>query len=156
MLANPHLLLAAVTLLSVNLLAASEPPNPLAGPDGTLATSPETWRETVRPATLRLFRQHVYGARPVGKPDDFKAVVASEDAKALDGMATRKEIEISYSGPGGKGRFPAVLFTPNAAKGPVPAFLLIDFIAADPELPGNLKGLWPVRAIIARGYARKR
>ena len=29
---------------------------------------------------------------------------------------------------------PAVMFTPNAAKGPVPAFVLIDFIAADPEL----------------------
>ncbi|MES2657855.1 MAG: acetylxylan esterase [Verrucomicrobiota bacterium] len=153
MFANPCFLLAAVTLLVANPLLASEPPNPLAALDGTMATSPDSWREHVRPGTLQLFRQQVYGERPLGKPDDFKAVVVSEDAKALDGIATRKEIEISYSGPGGKGRFPAVLFTPNAAKNPVPAFLLINFIAADPALPGNLKGLWPVREIIGRGYA---
>ena len=153
MFANPRLIIAAVSLLAAYPLPASEPPNPLAAPDGTLATSPDAWREHVRPVTLQIFRRQVYGERPLGRPDDFQAVVVKEDAKALDGIATRKDIEISYSGPGGKGHFPAVLFTPNSAKGPVPAFVLIDFIAADPELPGNLKGLWPVREILARGYA---
>ncbi|MEO5915681.1 MAG: acetylxylan esterase [Luteolibacter sp.] len=150
---NPRLLVTAATLLMANPLFASDPPNPLAAPDGTLASSPNSWTEHVRHGTLLNFRQEVYGERPVAKPDDFKAVVVREDTKALDGVATMKEIEISYSGPGGKGKFPAVLFVPNSAKGPVPAFLLLNFIAADPALPGNVKGLWPVREIIARGYA---
>lgn len=134
-------------------LFASDPPDPLKARDGTVATSAESWQKTVRPEILRNFKKQVYGERPVGKPDDFKAVVLNEDAKALDGAATRKEIGISYSGPGGKGGFKAVLFTPNAAKAPVPAFVLIDFIDPDPALEGNLKGLWPVKEIISRGYA---
>lgn len=150
---NPPSLFAAALILTANLLAASEPPNPLAAPDGTLAKTPEAWKETVRPATLRHFRQQVYGTRPVGKPDDLTFELVREDEKALDGTATQKEISISFSGPNGKMRFPVVLFTPNAAKGPVPAFVLISFIDPNPQFAGNLKGMWPVREIIARGYA---
>ncbi len=143
----------ALHLLTACPLPASEPPDPLILPTGIAATDSETWRDQVRPATLKAFRNQVYGERPVGKPADFKAVVLSQQTDALDGTATSKDIEFSYSGPGGKGHFKAVLFTPNAAKGPSPAFVLINFIDPDPSLERNIKGLWPVREIIARGYA---
>lgn len=144
--------LLAIALLSTTPLPAAGPPDPLADPQGTVATRSEIWRERVRPRTLQLFRQQVYGERPVGKPDDFKTVVVGE-ADALDGSATRKEILLSYSGPGGKGSFTAVLYVPKDAKLPVPAFVLINFIDPDPDLEGNRAGPWPVREIIARGFA---
>jgi hypothetical protein len=39
--------------------------------------------------------------RPVGKPADFQAKVTREAPQALDGTATLKEIEITFSGPNG-------------------------------------------------------
>ncbi len=151
--AKPLTLATATALWMTHSLVASEPPNPLKAQDGSVANRSESWRKIERPEILRNFQTQVYGERLIGKPDDFKAVVLNEDEKALDGTATRKEIEFNYSGPGGKGGFKAVLFTPNAAKSPVPAFVLIDFIDPDPTLEGNLKGWWPVKEIISRGYA---
>ncbi|MES2477286.1 MAG: acetylxylan esterase [Verrucomicrobiota bacterium] len=146
-----HILLAGA-LFCASPVGASEPPDPLIAPEGTAATNAEIWREHVRPGTLQLFRQQVYGARPVDKPDDFKAEIVSE-SEALDGTAIRKEIRLSYSGPGGQGGFTAVLFVPKAATKPAPAFVLINFVDPDPDLKKNRAGLWPVREIIARGHA---
>ncbi|RYD19561.1 MAG: acetylxylan esterase [Verrucomicrobiaceae bacterium] len=134
-------------------LTAGEIPDPLTPADGKVAANAQDWREHVRPGTLQMFRENVYGKRPVAKPDDFAAKVTRLDAKALDGAATLREIEITYSGPGGKGRIRPVVLTPNAADKPVPAFLLINFRKPDPDEPRNRGGEWPVREIIARGYA---
>jgi hypothetical protein len=143
----------AISVAMACPLLASEPPDPLKSPEGIPATDSEMWREQVRPGTLKVFRDQVYGERPVAKPPDFKAVVVRQQPDALDGTATLKEIEFSYSGPGGKGKFHAVLLTPNAAQRPSPAFVLINFIDPDPSLERNIKGFWPVQEIIARGYA---
>ncbi|RYD23570.1 MAG: acetylxylan esterase, partial [Verrucomicrobiaceae bacterium] len=147
---NLRLLLPFLTALP---LVAAEFPDPLAAADGTVATTAQDWREHVRPGTVQMFREHIYGKRPVAKPDDFAAKVIREDPKALDGAATLREIEITYSGPGGKGRIRPVILTPNISTGPAPAFLLINFRKPDPNQPANRGGEWPVREIIARGYA---
>jgi len=139
--------------VTIKSVAAGNPPNPLATCDGSEVTTAEAWREKVRPQTLRTFREQVYGVRPVGKPADFAAKVTREDPQALDGTATLKAVEITYSGPGGKGAIHPVIITPNAAKKPVPAFLLLNFNPPDPLLPKNRSGAWPAREIIARGYA---
>ncbi len=144
--------LSDAALSEISPLPPSDPPDLLMDPAGKLATSPAIWREHVRPATLRHFRQQVYGERPVGRPDDSRAEVASE-TDALDGTATRREIVLSYSGPGGEGRFTTVVYLPKAAKSPVPAFVVINFTDPDPELEKNRNGHWPVKEIIARGYA---
>ncbi len=150
--ARPFLHLG-LPLICAGPLAAVDLPNPLAREDGTVMTTPEAWREQVRPRTLQIFREQVYGVRPVGKPADYAVKVLREDPLALDGAATLREIEITFSGPGGKGHFRPVLITPNAAKGPIAAFLLLSFGPADPLADRNVKGAWPVRDIIARGYA---
>lgn len=150
---NPRSLALLFPLLIASPLTAAELPDPLAAADGKVAASAQDWREHVRPGTLQMFREHIYGKRPVAKPDDFAAKVVRTDAKALDGTATLREIEITYSGPGGKGRIRPVVLTPNATDKPVPAFLLINFRKPDPEEPRNRGGEWPVREIIARGYA---
>lgn len=150
---NPRLLLSLVPVLLASPLPAAEFPDPLAADDGTVAKTAQDWREHVRPGTLQMFREHIYGKRPVAKPDDFAAKVIREDPKALDGAATLREIEITYSGPGGKGRIRPVVLTPNSTDQPSPAFLLISFRKPDPDDARNRGGEWPVREIIARGYA---
>ncbi len=75
------------------------------------------------------------------------------EVDALGGIARRKEIVLSYSGPGGNGRFTAVLYLPEDASKPVPVFVVINFHDPDPELEKNRAGCWPVREIVARGYA---
>jgi hypothetical protein len=153
MTASTRYLTPAIAWIAVAPLVASEPPNPLAAADGTLATSAEAWRKDVRPATLELFRHHVYGNRPVGKPDDFKATVLATDAQALAGKATSKEIEFTFKGPLGAWKFKAALFIPNEAKGPAPTWVSINFDPPDPSHPINAGGRWPVKEIIERGYA---
>ncbi len=143
------LMLSALPLTAAEAAFA----NPLAAADGTVADRSEVWRGRVRPQTLLHFREQVYGARPVEKPADFRVKVIREDPQALDGAATLKEIEISYSGPGGAGKFHPLLLIPNAAKSPAPTFLLFSFDKPDAAVEQGKFGAWPVREIIARGYA---
>lgn len=150
---HPRFLLTTIALLMSQPISASEPSDPLKTQAGDVVTNTEEWRTTRRPEILKLFREQVYGVRPVGKLADFEAVVLSEDAKALDGTATRKEIGFRYSGPGGKGGFQAVLYIPNQVKAPAPAFVVINFDDPDPATDKNRGGYWPVKEIISRGYA---
>lgn len=124
--------------------------DPLKARDGTMPSSALEWREHVLPGTLQLFREQVYGKRPIAKPDDFTAKVIREDSDALDGTAIVKEIEITYSGPGGKGRIRPLLVLPKLNR-PAAAFLLIHF--RKPSLGGATHTDWPVKKIVSRGYA---
>jgi len=128
-------------------------PDPLQVGGRRRINSAEAWEESGRPRTLELFRQHVYGRTPVGKPDDFTAVVVKEDVDALGGMATLREMSLTFSGPGGKGELKPVVVLPNGVEGPVPAFLLICNRSEDLLDPQNDNGFWPIREIINRGYA---
>lgn len=148
-----HLICSAVALLLAGSLCAAEIPNPLASADGQVVTTAQAWQEKVRPQTLQLFREQEYGVRPVGKPAEFQAKVTREDPRALDGLATLKEIEITYAGPNGSGKIHPVLLIPNAVKAPAPTFLLFGFSKPDPLAESNIRGAWPVREIVARGYA---
>ena len=83
--------IAAPLLLAPSLHAAEiKIPDPLAAPDGQVATTPDAWMANVRPPTLQNFREQIYGVRPVEKPADFQAKVIREDPQALDGTATLK------------------------------------------------------------------
>jgi hypothetical protein len=149
--ANPFLLAFALAFLSP---LHADPPDPLAAEDGTVAKDARDWREHVRPGILQRFREQVYGKRPVAKPDAFATKILREDPKALDGAATLREIEITCSGPGGRCIIRPVILVPNsAARKPCGAFLLINFRKPEIDHPANRGGEWPVREIIARGYA---
>lgn len=150
---QPHLISSFATCLLASSLCALELPNPLAGADGQVATTPDGWLKSVRPQTLQIFREQVYGVRPVAKPAGFQAKVLREDPQALDGLATLKEIEISFTGPNGSAKIHPVLLIPNAAKAPAATFLLFGFVKPDPLEKTNVSGGWPVREILTRGYA---
>ena len=144
---------SSVTFLLATPLCAAELPDPLATATGQVVTSAQAWQQQVRPRTLQLFREQVYGVRPVAKPAVSQARVVREDPQALDGTATLKEIEITFAGPNGSVRIHPVLLIPNAAKTPAPTFLLFGFTKPDPLAEPNIKGAWPVRQLLARGFA---
>jgi hypothetical protein len=148
-------------------------PDPLRFENGEPVKDRKMWREKRRPEILHLFETDVYGRSP-GKPANLSFEKTSEDKNALGGIATRREVSIyltkDHSGP----RLDLLLYVPNAATRPVPAFLGLNFegnqtVSADPgisvkkhiknatssvELPrGNQASRWQVEKLIGRGYA---
>ena len=130
-------------------------PDPLMLSNGKRVTSPQVWKEKRRPELLELFRTHIYGRMPVKRPASLKFDVKSVTPGMMEGKATRKQIVVSYDGPGGKGSFDLLLFIPSGAKRPVPAFLLICNRPASNIDPTRVtkSPFWPAEEIVARGYA---
>ncbi len=119
---------AFVSLLGTALLTAVDAedlPDPLLANDGTKITSAEQWREKRRPELLEFFTREMYGHSP-GKPEKMVTDVFDRDEQALDGKATRIQIALY---PGGKPgpRIDLLIYMPNGAKRPVPAFLGLNF-----------------------------
>jgi dienelactone hydrolase len=131
-------------------------PDPLLTQSGERVTSADVWQTTRRAEVLELFRKHVYGRAPVGRPADLKFEVFDSAADAMGGKATRKQVKISYRGAGGEDTIRLVLFIPNGAKNPAPCFLLICNrpAAANIDPTREVKcPFWPAEEIVARGYA---
>ena len=101
------------------------------------------------------------------------------DRHALGGLATRRQVRVLLEGTEGGPGFDLLLYVPNAATHPVPAFLGLNFggnhsVHPDPaiSLPGSwMRGAWgceppgygpgrraeaaawPIEHILNRGYA---
>jgi len=129
-------------------------PDPLRAPDGSRIATAEQWTKAQRPRILELFREHVYGRTPVGRPAKLDFTVREENASTFGGKASRKLVRISYAGPGGEGHIDATIYTPKAAA-PTGVFLLIVNRARDhiDETETKPTEYWPVETIIDRGYA---
>src|SRR5438128_485146 len=101
-------------------------PDPLRMENGDPVKDAKEWREKRRPEILHLFETHVYGRSP-DKAPNLSFEKTSEDKNALGGTATRREISIyltkDHSGP----RLDLLVYVPNAATRPVPAFLGLNF-----------------------------
>lgn len=155
-------------------------PDPLVMADGTKVTDAETWRAKRRPEILELFRTHVYGRSPA-RPKGMKFEVFDHEKAALGGKATRKQVNVLFTGKKDGPSMDILLYLPNAAKRPVPTFLLLNFrgnhaIHPDPAIRlargwvnkrypggvdnratekarGSASSRFPVEQILARGYA---
>ena len=129
-------------------------PDPLTMEDGTKVDSVEAWQSKRRPEVLELFRKHVYGRAPVGRPKGMTFDVFDCDPKAMDGAATRKQIRINFTGKSDGLSMKVVLFVPNDVPKPVPTFLLI--CNRGPENIDPTRKIkmpfWPAEKIVARGY----
>ena len=143
--------LIPLTFALVLSASALELPNVLGSPP---AKSKEDWIKIQRPKTLELFKNHVYGRAPLGKPTTLSFKVIEEDPKAMDGAATLRIIQISYSGPGGESGFKLITFIPNKATKPAPGYLLICNRGPETIDPTRKKkdDFWPAESIVARGY----
>jgi hypothetical protein len=155
-------------------------PDPLVAADGAKTTDADAWRSKRRAEILDLFRSQVYGRSP-GRPAGMRFEVTSSDPEALDGKATRKQVTVYFSDQD-KPKVDVLIYLPNDAKRPVPAFVGLNFggnqsIHTDPgiklsttwmrdnptkgyvahraseETRGSAASRWPVETILARGYA---
>ncbi|MFD2332837.1 dienelactone hydrolase family protein [Cohnella sp. GCM10020058] len=129
-------------------------PDVLKGLTGERIESVNEWRSKRRPEILELFRTNVYGRAPIERPTSlsFETVVTPG---MMDGAAVRKQVDIRFEGPGGKGTICLLLFVPVEGQGPYPAFLLLNNRGAatmDPERR-TVSPFWPAERIVARGYA---
>jgi hypothetical protein len=154
-------------------------PDPLVLADGTKVADAETWRTKRRPEILNLFQTQVYGRSP-GPLASTTYKVFEQDAKALGGKATRKQVAVLFAGKEDGPRMDLLIYLPNGTAGPVPMFLGLNFngnhtIHADPAIklaelwttpkgapparqtaPADTRGkdasCWAVEMILARGY----
>ena len=158
-----------------------ELPDPLVMSSGQAVTTVHQWRQQRRPELLRLFEEDVYGKVPEKKISvQYRKI--STDQKALNGLATQKQVSLRF-GQGAKSvEMVVLIYIPNKMNKPVPAFMGLNFngnhtISNDPEIlittswvrnnkdagitdhraTGASRGMsahrWPVRMILDHGYA---
>jgi hypothetical protein len=156
-------------------------PDPLVMQDGTKVVDAETWMGQRRPEVLRLFEEHVHGRGP-DRVGTIAFDVTSLDAGALGGKATRKEVAVFPTGKRDGPKISLLLYLPNAAGKPAPAFLGLNFygnhgVNSDPGIalskqwmrPNGQMGVvdhrateasrgctaerWRVEMVLDRGYA---
>ncbi len=156
-------------------------PDPLVMENGQKVDSPETWRTKRRSELLRIFQEQEYGHSP-GRPADLKFKVVSTDDHAMDGKATRKEVDVFFTGREDGPKMRLLIYLPAGAEKPVPAFVGLNFngnhaINPDPGIslakiwkkgganeplisetaPEDTRGRsasrWPVEDVLAHGYA---
>lgn len=151
-------------------------PDPLVCLDGTKVTDAATWKQKRRPEIFTLFAEHVYGRSP-GRPEQMTFMTTSVDKDALGGKATRKEVTVYFNGKRQDPNMTILIYLPNAASKPVPAFIGPNFggnhtIHADPAISitkswtrnqatdnkataadrGKAASRWPLERILERGY----
>ena len=150
-------------------------PDPLVCNDGSRVTKAETWFTKRRAEILELYRENIFGRSPeAGTNVTFN--VWETATNALGGTATRKQIEINFSGTPVGPVAHLLLYTP-AGKISAPTFLCLQFngnytVIDDPAiaiLPGwdwktKVFGMpknpvrgefarnWKIADTLARGY----
>ena len=141
-------------LSTANTAEELELPPLLVTENGNVVDSEHAWQSQRRGELLELFKTNVYGRTPVGRPDDFCYTVTSCDPCAMSGKATRKLVELRYSGPGGGGRIQLTVFIPNEAAQPAPGFLLICNRKREHIDPTREKksSFWPAEELVDRGF----
>lgn len=154
-------------------------PDPLVDASGKPVTTAEAWTNHRRQEVLELFEDQVYGRAP-SEGVEVKSEVFDEEAQALGGAATRRQIRLELRRGSKSLSVEILLYVPNRRSGPVPTFLGLNFqgnhaIADDPKIAvtkswvrnrgpvkdnrateaerGMVASRWPLAAIIARGYA---
>ena len=132
-----HSPFAAVLLLATAALAAPAAnydeakvgtytlPDPLRFEDGRIVAQAKGWPAR-RAEILELFRAHVYGRSP-GKPAELRFELLEEDANALKGTATRRQVAIHFAGPNGKGSMELLVYLPRQPRRPAPVMCILNF-----------------------------
>ena len=153
-------------------------PDPLQFSKGGRVDKARQWKQR-REEILDLFREHVYGKSP-SKTGNMHFVVRSVEKNALNGMATRKEVRVLFSGKEDGPKMDILIYLPNKVKKPAlfvglnfygnhtihndPAITLSDqwmrnnkdFGVVENRATEASRGVranrWPVEKILDRGY----
>lgn len=155
-------------------------PEILTSEDGKTIVDAANWENNRRPEILQMFSEQMYGTIP---EKDVKVTfkVVKNKKRVLDGLATLREIEMTFSNENGKHSARLLLFLPQAANKPVPLFLGLNFYGnhtihpssditiheswarsnpgflvfndkADENSRGVRSSRWPVEFILNKGY----
>jgi len=155
-------------------------PEPLTMVDGTKVATKSDWIKKRRPEILELFRKEMFGRSP-GRPEDLHFEIKSTKTNALDGLATRQEILVHVPAKPEWHGMMVLLYIPNKAPKPVPAFVGLSFggnhaVTTEPDVQlargwvPNVKGAiddnraneasrgkeasrWAIKMILEGGYA---
>jgi len=156
-------------------------PDPLVMQDGKKVKDEKVWRSQRRAEILRLFETQVYGKTPTARKA-MRYEPGKVDPQAFRGLATRKEIMIRFGTAPQGPTMNLLIYVPNSAKKPVPAFLGLNFdgnqsVDSDPgitlstawmrdnkeygivdhhatEATGGVQSSqWQIEMILKRGYA---
>lgn len=156
-------------------------PDPFKLANGVFVTRPKEWIKKRRPEIICLFQKHIYGRSPQ-MTQSVHFCQTSYESKALDGIATRKEITLFLIDKLKAYHIHLLIYLPNFSSKPVPAFLGLNFygnhtIHPDPGISitkqwqqlnkytppvlvlpssktrGTKYSRWPVEKILQRGYA---
>ncbi|HWC90919.1 MAG TPA: acetylxylan esterase [Pirellulales bacterium] len=115
-----------------------ELPDALLTQSGQRVADAATWQNVRRPELLRLFAENEYGRTPdIATRPTFK--LRSTDSQALGGRAMRKQVTVYLTGSSDGPSMELLVYVPNGAGGPVPAFLGLNFggnqaVANDPGI----------------------
>jgi len=129
-------------------------PDVLKTSSNTIVTNKASWEKVRRPEILSLFENNIYGQMPK-KYSSIKYTVTKEDAAAMNGNATLKEVLIEVVNNGKSLKIHLTLFVPNKTTKPVPAFLLINNRGKENTDPTRAvkSEFWPAEMLIDSGYA---
>ena len=126
-------------------------PDPLVMNSGSKVANAKTWQGKRRPEVLELFREHVYGRAPIGRPDGTTFELGTVNREALEGAATQKDLVINFTGESSGPRMDMRVYTPNNTTGPVPCFLYLGRpMNTGAPLHSRLVAALP--EILSRGY----
>lgn len=127
-------------------------PDPFVSTKGKHIQSIEEWENIRRPEIFKLFEEQVYGKIPTDF-DKISYQEVSESNNPYPKDAILKEIDITVSRNGNTHTMRLNVFIPKDKRGPFPIVLLINYEAKYPEGKLVEEGFWPVRELIARGFA---
>jgi hypothetical protein len=130
--------------------------------EGAQIKTAEQWEKERRPFILQQFAAQVYGRFP-GKPRQLHVKLLSNNNRALNGKATRKEIALFFTGKEDGPFLQLLLYLPNGVKQKVPVFVGLNFegnhsIQADTGIAvtANWQKLHPKELVIERGKQAQR
>ena len=132
----------------------------LVTPDGKEITTAEAWMTIRRPQILGLFSNLIYGSVPEpSSPIQQTFEVIKTDPTFMDGKATRKDVKIRLRNENGEKEMHFLVFVPNNATKPAPAFFKHSFnntqskdFDVSPDNPITLRNGWPLGDFFDRGY----
>ena len=128
--------------------------------EGKPITTPEEWFNIRRPQLMALFGNLIYGVVPAPEsPIKTTLEVVKTDRDFMGGKATRKDMRIRFENAKGKVEMQILVFSPNGATRPAPAFMLHSFANtrdnghdANPDRPGFLRNGIPLGEFLHRGF----
>lgn len=156
-------------LLALSLLTSAQAIDPAA-----------VWPVEGRIETLNLFAENIYGHTPERLEKETRFVMRETKDDALDGLATRLRVGVLFEGTESGRQMELLVYLPNAAKGPVPVFVGLNFdgnfsTTTEPDIPlpdhwvmglfgklpdhraheemrGRHASMFPYESILKRGY----